>query len=181
MSDTPLVSCFEQPDFATNSQKLNNVTCSVKVFTQDDCRRYFDKNIIDEGYQPIQIAIDNQSRNYYLLSKNGISLPTVPPEEVAQKAHRSTVGRAAGYGVAGLFIWPLLIPAVVDGAKSSKSNTQMDIDFAAKGIQDSVIQPFTTIDGVIFVPTSEFKTNLTINIVNKETQEKMSFVFNSIK
>ena len=102
-------------------------------------------------------------------------------EEVAQKAHRSTVGRAAGYGVAGIFIWPLLIPAVVDGAKSSKSNTQMDIDFAAKGIQDSVIQPFTTIDGVIFVPTSEFKTNLTINIVNKETQEKMSFIFNSIK
>jgi hypothetical protein len=35
-----------QPDFAVNSQKMNNVTCSVKVFTQDDCRRYFDKNHI---------------------------------------------------------------------------------------------------------------------------------------
>jgi hypothetical protein len=104
----------------------------------------------------------------------------VPPEEVAQKAHRSTLGRAAGYGVAALFLWPLAIPAVVDGVKSSKANTQMDIDFAAKRLQDTVIQPFTTINGIIFVPTVELKPNLSINIIDKDTQEKLEFNFNAI-
>ena len=170
-----------QPEFALNSQKQNDVIVAIKIFSREDCKRYFDKDLITEGYQPIQIAIDNQSKNYYLFSKNGISLPTVPPEEVAQKAHRSTVGRATGYGVAGLFIWPLLIPAVVDGVGSSKANTQMDIDFASKGLQDAVIQPYVVANGVIFVPTSEFRSNLQINIIERDTKEKLTFTFNDIK
>jgi hypothetical protein len=169
------------PEFAPKAAKQGEVVCAVKVFTKDDCRKYYDKDIIELGYQPIQIAIQNQSKSYYLFSKDGINLPTVPPEEVAKKAHRSTVGRAVGYGVAGLFIWPLLIPAVVDGVGSSKANTQMDIDFAAKGLQETVIQPFSTANGVIFVPTSELQPNLIINIVDRETREKLSFTFSNIK
>ena len=83
--------------------------------------------------------------------------------------------------MAGLFIWPLLIPAVVDGVGSSKANTQMDIDFASKGLQDAVIQPYVVANGVIFVPTSEFRSNLQINIIERDTKEKLTFTFNDIK
>ena len=169
------------PEFAPKSAKQAEVACAVKVFTKDDCRRYYDKDLIDKGYQPIQITISNQSKSYYLFSKDGISLPTVPPEEVAKKAYRSTTGRAVGYGVAGLFIWPLLIPAVVDGVGSSNANTQMDIDFAAKRLQETIIQPYSTINGVIFVPTTELQQNLIINIINRETADKLTFTFPDIK
>ena len=169
------------PEFAARSARQGEVTCAIKVFTKDDCRRYFDKDLIEKGYQPIQIAISNQSKSYYLVAKDGINLPMVPPEEVAQKAHRNTTGRAVGYGVAGLFIWPLLIPAVVDGSKSSKANTQMDIDFAAKGLQEAVIYPYATVNGVIFVPTAELQSTLIINILNKESSEKVEFIFLDIK
>ena len=70
---------------------------------------------------------------------------------------------------------------MVDGVGSSKANTQMDIDFAAKGLQETVIQPFSTANGVIFVPTSELQPNLIINIVDRETREKLSFTFSDIK
>ena len=170
-----------QPEFSPNAQKQKDVTAVVKVFSIDDCKRYFDSNLIDEGYQPIQLMVDNQSKLYYLLSKSGISLPTVPPEEVAQKAHRSTVGRATGYGIAAIFIWPFLIPAIVDASGSSKANTQMDIDFTAKGLDDIVIQPYSRAQGVIFVPTSEMQPNLTVNIIDKETNEKIEFTFTNIK
>jgi hypothetical protein len=170
-----------QPEFAINAQKQNDVLVAVHVFTVDDCRRYFDYDIIGGGYQPIQIAVDNQSKEILLLSKDGISQPSVPPEEVAHKCHRSTVGRATAYGVGALFLWPLAIPAVVDGVKSSNANTRMDTDFAAKGFQDTVIQPFNNISGIIFVPTTECRPDLTINLINRETRDKISFTFNNIK
>jgi hypothetical protein len=170
-----------QPEFAANAQKQNDVVVAVRVFTVDDCRRYFDYDIIGGGYQPIQIGVDNQSKEYWLLSKNGISQPSVPPEEVATACHRSTVGRATAYGVGALFLWPLAIPAVVDGVKSSNANTRMDSDFAAKGLQDSVIQPFNTVNGIIFVPVAECRPDLTINLINKETRDKLTFIFNNIK
>ena len=168
------------PEFAPKSAKQGEVACAVKVFTKDDCRRYYDKDLIGKGYQPIQITISNQSKSYYLFSKDGISLPTVPPEEVSQKAHRSTVGRATAYGVGALFLWPLVIPAIVDGVGSSKANTQMDIDFAAKGLQETIIQPYSTINGVIFVATTELQQNLIINIIDKETADKLTFTFPDI-
>jgi len=73
------------------------------------------------------------------------------------------------------------VPAVVDGVGSSQANTQMDIDFAAKALKDTVVLPFMTANGVIFVPTSDYKPSLIINLVDKETKEKLSFVFNNIK
>jgi hypothetical protein len=170
-----------QPEFAANAKKQNDVIVAVRVFSKDDCRKYFDKDVISEGYQPIQVAVDNRSKEYLLLSKSGISLPMVPPEEVAKKCYRSTAGRATAYGVGALFLWPLAVPAIVDGVKSSNANTQMDIDFAAKGLQESVIQPFSNISGVIFVPTSEFKSYLGVNLINKESNEKLTFEFIDLK
>jgi hypothetical protein len=170
-----------QPEFAANAKKQNDVIVAVRVFSKDDCRRHFDKDVISEGYQPIQIAVDNRSKEYLLLSKSGISLPMVPPEEVAKKCYRSTAGRSTAYGVGALFLWPLAIPAIVDGVKSSNANTQMDIDFAAKGLQDTVIHPFNAVNGVIFVPTSEFKSYLAVNLINRETNEKLTFDFTDLK
>ena len=170
-----------QPEFAVNAKKQNDVIVAARVFSKDDCRKYFDKDVISEGYQPIQVAVDNRSKEYLLLSKSGISLPMVPPEEVAKKCYRSTAGRATGYGIGALFLWPLAVPAIVDGVKSSNANTQMDIDFAAKGLQESVIQPFSNISGVIFVPTSEFKSYLGVNLINRETNEKLTFEFTDLK
>ena len=170
-----------QPEFAVNAQKQNDVWVAVHVLTADDCHRYFDYDIIGEGYQPIQIAVDNQSKEIWLLAKDGISQPSVPPEEVAQKCHRSTVGRATAYGVGALILWPLAVPAIVDGVKSSNANTRMDSDFAAKGLQDTVIQPFNNMSGIIFVPVAECRPDLTINLINRQTHDKLSFTFNNIK
>lgn len=162
--------------------KQGDVTVAVKVLSEEECKQYFDKNIIRKGYQPIQITIDNQSKCWYVLSKDRISLSSAPPHEVAQKSHRSTGGRVAAYTVGGfLTVGLLFIPAIVDGVGSGKANRQMDRDFTTKGVEEVEIEPFKIVNKVIFVPTSEFRPNLAITIIDKETQDKLTFTFYEIK
>lgn len=163
------------PEFAPYSQEQNGVTLSCKVFTKKDCKTYLGRDLLRRGYQPIHVAIKNDTKKYLLFSAQGISLPCVSSEDVADKVHTSTVGRATCWGVAGLFIWPLLIPAIVDGVGSSQANQMLDNDFASKGAKEQVIQPFSAMNGIIFIPTSEFKENFTVTIFDKETREEIKF------
>jgi len=164
-----------QPEFAPFAETNSGVTLSVKKLSNGDCKRILSRDVIDKGYQPIQITIKNDTKKYILFSNQGINLPTVPAQEVAEKVHTSTAGRATAYGVAGLFIWPLLIPAVVDGVGSSKANEKLDRDFNAKVMDQVVIQPYATHNGLIFVPVSEFQNSFEILLVDRETKEKISY------
>ena len=163
------------PEFAPFSQEQNGVTVSCKAFTKADSKRYLGRDVISKGYQPLHLSVQNETNRYLLFSAQGISLPVVPPDEVASKVHTSTAGRATAYGVAGLFIWPLLIPAVVDGVGSSQANQQLDADFSAKGASEQIVQPYGTLNKILFVPTSDYNNSFTVTLVDKETKENIRF------
>lgn len=146
-----------------------------KVFSPADCKIFLDRDVLRHGYQPVQITITNNSNRYLRFSARGISLPCVPPFEVAQRVHTSTVSRVVGWGVPGLFIWPFLIPAVVDGVGSENANKQLDIDYATKFARAQVIEPYTTLNGIIFVPLHSFNPHFTVTLVDQETREKITF------
>jgi len=164
-----------QPEFAPYSQDCNDVTVSCKALSEYECKRHLGRNVLKKGYQPIQICIQNESRTYLLLSPQSINLPLVPPEDVAREVHTSTVGRATAWGVGGLFIWPLLVPAVVDGVKSSQANQKLDADYSGKGMNQCVIQPYTTVNRVVFVPSSEYNGAFRLTLLDKETKAKLAY------
>ena len=164
-----------QPEFAPYSEEKSGITLSVQKLTSGDSKRILNRDIIEKGYQPIQITVKNDTKKYVLFSNQGVNLPTVPAQEVADKVHTSTTGRAAAYGVAGLFIWPLLIPAVVDGVGSAQANEKLDRDYDAKVMGQVVIQPYATHNGLIFVPISELQDSFEIILVDRETKEKISY------
>ena len=163
------------PAFAPFSESKDGVTLSVKKLSSADSKRILNRDVIEKGYQPIHLTINNDTKKYILFSNQGINLPTVPAQEVADKVHTSTTGRAAAYGVAGLFVWPLLIPAVVDGVGSAQANDQLDRDYNTKVLGQVVIQPYATHNGLIFVPASEFQNSFEIILVNHETKEKIAY------
>ena len=164
-----------QPEFAPYSETIENVTLACKALSREDCKRFFDRNIIDKGYQPVQMTIVNDSPKYIFFSSQGISMPVCSPQEVAEKCHTSTVGRAAGYGVAGLFIWPLLVPAVVDGVSSSQANTKLDRDFNEKNLEQMVINPYATHNGVVFFSKTDYQDSFFVRLVDKETTRKLEY------
>lgn len=164
-----------QNSSAQYSQTEKEITVYCKAFTTGDCMRYLDRNVLKEGYQPIQISIQNDSDHVLYFSQEGFGLPTVAPESVAKKVHTSTIGRAAGWGVGGLFIWPLFIPAIVDGIGSANANVQLDRDFAEKTMRGQPILPHTRINGLVFVPKPDFKENFTISLQDQSNEEKINF------
>jgi hypothetical protein len=152
-----------------------NIKFAYKIFSPFDCKTFLDRDVIQEGYQPIQLTITNNSPRALKFSARSVSLPCVAPFEVAQKVHTSTVGRVVAWGVPGLFIWPFLIPAVVDGVKSSNANRQLDLDYATKFAANQLIEPYTTLNGLIFVPTHSFTPEFTVTLVDCETRERIVF------
>lgn len=166
-----------QPEFAPFSvkAKAEDITLSCKTFSVYDCERYLNRDAISKGFQPIQITIANESKKYLVFSEQGVSLPIIPAEDVAKQLHTDTVGRATAWGVGSLCLWPLLIPAVVDGVGSSNANKAMDSDFGAKNLKGTIIQPYGTMNGIIFVPTSEYNDTFSVVLIDRENKEKIDF------
>ena len=102
-------------------------------------------------------------------------MPTVSGEEVAEKAHTSTLGRSAGYGVGALLLWPLAIPAIADGVKSSNATESADRDFGAKSINELTIQPYSVHNGVVFVPLEDYSDAFRVTLFDRETRERLCY------
>ncbi len=148
------------------------VSFAHHIFTKEDCKRYLDRDVLKEGYQPIHITLTNNTNRPLMFSLGNISLPTVPADEVAQKVYTDTTARAVSYGVAGIFIWPFLIPAVVDGVGSAKANEQLEGDFFRKTLCDQMVQPSSTINGLIFVPVKQFDPCFSLTMKSPESMNR---------
>lgn len=163
-----------QPLASVDNKKEENVKMSYKVFDQFDCKKYFDRDVIKKGYQPVQITIVNNSNRYIEFAKDRLTLAAAPVQEVADKVHTSTLGRSAGYGTAGaILLWPLVIPAIVDGVKSSNANQRLDRDFDNKDLKTQIISPYHTLNGVIFVPKGKFRPDFEVTLLEINTQKKI--------
>ena len=156
------------PDLFRNSSS-KSIGVAAKTFTRADCKRYLDRDVISKGYQPVQLFIQNNTEKNFSFSLNRISLPHATPEEVAEKVHTSTVGRAAGYGAGALFLWPLAIPAIVDGVKSSQANEALDNDFYSKAAKDQTLMPHAYINTLIFVPVRDFHSSFSVVLIDQES------------
>jgi hypothetical protein len=149
------------------------VSFTYDIFDREDCKRYLDRNVIAKGYQPIHIMITNHSSRYLELSLDHFSLPLVGVQEVARFVHTSTAKRVITYGILGLFIWPFLIPAVVDGIGSEKANERLDADFISKALRSQIIPPHGSVSGLLFVPYDDFYEDFSLTLVDRESRERL--------
>jgi hypothetical protein len=158
-----------------SSAKKDDLIVLAKEFDKDDCLRYLDRDVITKGYQPIQLYIRNNSDKDFYFSMNRVSLACAKYDEVADKVHTSTVGRIAGYGVGALFIWPLAIPAIYDGIRSSEANDALDVDFASKAAKDMTIFRHSSFNKLIFVPRKEYQKHFQVTLVEQESKAPYTF------
>lgn len=161
-----------------NAQDQDGLKVAVKFFDAQESKQIFGVGKVHDLYQPVYIAIDNRTKTGYQFAKRtSINKQSIPAEEVAKSCGFSTVGRATTYGVAGLFIWPLLIPAVVDGVGSAQANQKMESDYTYKEIKDDRVQPNGLLNGVIFVDKMKEGEEFVIRLQNVDTNEIKLFSF----
>lgn len=163
------------PKYIKQCEQVKGLSIGAKAYDETDCYIFLDRDVIEKGYQPIQLTFQNTTDRHYLFSTNEVSLPCVNFEEVAKTVHTSTLGRAAGYSAGGLIflklLWPLFIPAVVDGIKSSNANQALDRDYYDKAKEHLVITPNSFVKTLIFVPRSHFAPVFDITLLEEETRE----------
>lgn len=162
-------------DTVLESPKASDVLVSWKKFDRIDCKRYLGRDVIAEGYMPIQITIRNNSQDSLYFSPQNFNIPLAAANEVASKAHTNTAGRVIGWGIGSLFLFPLVIPAVYDGLKSSAANDSLDADYEAKALREHTIHPHSVFNGVVFVPHKYSYQTIEMFLVNQKTNEKVAF------
>ncbi len=160
-----------------NKQVQNNVYVVAKFLNARETKQVFQFDLENKGIQPTFIVMDNRSPKTYDFKKSDINKQIMSSQEVADKCKFSTVGRATTYGVVGLFIWPFLIPAVVDGVGSSEANRKIEDDYAYKELQDGRLMPNALMNGVVFVSKMKEGEDFTIRLKDVDTNEILRFSF----
>lgn len=163
-----------QPQEHMLTAEQHGVSFAYKFYTPTDCKNYLDRDVLAKGYQPIQITIINKSKHSLFFSLANISLAVVDASKVAPTVHTSTTGRVLGYGIPGLLIPVLWIPAIVDGLNSQDANKRLDEDFAAKCLTDCIIAPYETLNGLIFVRVKDCKKELSITLLDQSTNKQIT-------
>ncbi len=93
-----------------NSKKQKDVEIRTKALTGKKCRKYFGRNLVKRGYQPIKIEIKNSSTNAYALSPRSISLPLSNAYQVYKNTKRHSSRRFIRYwGLTALVMLPVII------------------------------------------------------------------------
>ncbi|MFA5336320.1 MAG: hypothetical protein WC324_05305 [Candidatus Omnitrophota bacterium] len=142
-----------------------------------ETKQIFQFDLQSRGIQPVFIIMDNRSLVTYDFKKSDLNKQVMSSQEVADKCKFNTAGRATAYGVAGIFIWPFLIPAVVDGVGSSEANRKIEDDYAFKELQDGRLTPNALMNGIVFVPKMKEGEDFTIRLKDMETFEILRFSF----
>lgn len=161
-----------------NKQEKNGLIAVADILDAKETKRVFQFDLQSKGVQPIYIIIDNRTTQTYEFSKANLNKNALSSQEVADKCKFSTVGRATTYGVLGLFVWPFLIPAVVDGVGSANANKKIEDDYAYKEIIDkSRIAPNGMLTGIVFVEKMKPGENFDMRLLDVETSELVLFSF----
>jgi len=162
-----------------NPSKEKSVAFNYKIFTKDDCKKYFNtKSIVKKGYQPIQIIFTNNSKYSIELSPDNFSFRCADGRDVANSLHRDGMARGIGFGIGSLWFMPLIFPALIQGLGANDYNDAMNIDFSNKSLKKQVVAPYTTVEGVIFASRDEFSRNFTLTV--QDIDKKMSFTLFSL-
>jgi len=160
------------------SEEKNEIEVTAQALTESECRKTFSRRILNKGYQPIQLVIKNKSKHTYILDAANIELQIEPAHLVAKRLHLNTAGRAISWAAGGLFLWPLYIPAVVEGCQSSSANKRLSRDITHRTISDDArifIYPGSTINKVLFVTDENYRHKFNLHLFSKETDELVTF------
>ncbi len=151
------------------------IIISLTKLDKKKCLYHLGRDVIRKGFQPIQITVYNNSENPLILLREGIDIASKPAEVVASRVTTTTALRVVSYGAVSIFIWPFLIPAVIDGIKSFKANQELLYDYTHKSINVLEIPPYTTKAGLLFIPIHEMKQSISIEFIDRNSHETRSY------
>jgi len=162
----------------SNIQERGDLKIAAKFLDTNETRQSFQRNLQDQGIEPVFLIMDNRSKDTYNFSKSMVNRNVIQAEEVAHRCRFGTGKRVASYGVLAILCWPFLIPAIIDGFGSSGANTRMRDDYIFKQIKDERIFPMGLLTGFLYIEKLKPGEDLIIRLQNISSSEVALFRFN---
>ena len=157
------------------------VSISVKPLSEAESEQYLKSDVLNLGYKPIQITIENQSPDPYLIHAESISLPSIDSNVIAKATQKGSLPTSIGLKVAGFIFWPFCIPSGMHGIKTLQNYQKIQKDLWVKSVKEEIIPPYTTMNRVFFVKTEDFKDSFYVTLINQETLESKVFAISRLK
>jgi hypothetical protein len=148
---------------------------SYKALSSNESNEYLNRDLLDFGYQPVHVTIQNNTPNAYEISPENVSMPLVSDKEVVSQLMKAALPRSIGFKIASFFFWPLMIPSTIDSIKTYTTRKSLRKDFAAKAFKDEILLPFSTTHRIIFVSMEDYQDDFTINLVNSNSKNIHTF------
>ena len=169
---SPLPTLFSGKELFAEEDRVRIL---VKSLDTEESKKYLKSDLLKAGYTPLQITIENQSSDPYLITPESISLPLISPKEIAGLVKKSALPASIGLKIAGFLFWPLSIPSTMHGIKTMQSYKILKKDLLIKSVKEELIAPYTTMNRVFFVKTEVQQEEFTVSLVNQETLETKLF------
>ncbi len=158
-----------------------NISISVKPLSEAESEKYLKSDILNLGYKPVQITIENQSSDPYLINEESISLPTIDYQKIALMASNHSLPTSIGLKIAGFIFWPFAIPSTMHGVRSMQNYQRIKKDLLVKSVKEEIIPPYTMMNRVFFVKDDEFKESFFVTLINQETLESKVFSISELQ
>ncbi len=149
--------------------KSDSLQIMAKAYTEEESKKFLRKNLLKRGYQPVQITIQNNSREPFSLSTGSVDLPTASPSKVAKKLMISAIPRGIALRVASLFFWPFMVPSTIDSIITTKTFKILRNDLESKLVKKETIAPYSIYNRIVFVPVKEFKGSFDITLIELDS------------
>lgn len=162
------------------TQAHNGLKLTMQLFTHEDCKNYFGRDLILDGYRPILLHIVNKEDSRYIIEPKSIGLGLIPAETIFNKLalYPSVFLFALGtpilyylsyktYAFIGLTALSILFYA--GKVRSELNASTLDPN------KFMVIKPFESITTLLFCEEESFLTYFDMTLTNA-TQHKSTVI-----
>lgn len=136
----------------------------AKAYDAHDSAAYLNHDLNRVGFKPVQVTIQNNTKNRYILAASGVDIPNSGTGKVASYLTARHIPKSIALKVAGFVFWPFMIPATIDSIVTVKSHFNLKADYYAKSIKEEaeIIVPYSTLHRVLFIPEDQFTDSFTL-------------------
>ncbi len=173
-----IVELKEEIAEALLAPSLHKVSVEAKLYDAEESKHYLRRDLLDRGYQPIQITIVNHSQHTLGLSSQGIEgVELAGVNEVAGAILLKGLPRSIAYKVAAALFWPFAIPSVIDSFRSFHAHEKLRLDYYAKTLKnlEEFIPPYAKVQRVIFVPKDKVPESFSLSLFDFDSEREQVF------
>jgi hypothetical protein len=153
------------------------VFVTSRTYSHDDSTRFLKRDLLSEGYQPVQFTMQNNTSQSYVVSDKSIALPQASASDVAWKITKRKIPQAIGLKILSFFFWPFMIPSMIDSIITFKAHRDLVNDLEVKSIRtdEQALVPYSTLHRVIFVKSEEFSHPPVMTLMEGSSKKPVEF------